>query len=70
MSRSTVPLKNPAKAAFLAWLVPGLGHFYQGRTGKGIDGITITRFSGDFIVQDTAVWDTLGLLRQLGVLPG
>jgi hypothetical protein len=23
------------KAAFLAWLLPGLGHFYQGRTGKG-----------------------------------
>jgi hypothetical protein len=28
---------TPSKlAAFLAWLVPGLGHFYQGRTGKGI----------------------------------
>jgi hypothetical protein len=36
MSRSPVPLKNPAKAALLAWLVPGLGHFYQGRKGKGI----------------------------------
>jgi len=36
MSRPPVPLKNPAKAALLAWLVPGLGHFYQGRTGKGI----------------------------------
>lgn len=36
MSRPSVPLKNPAKAALLAWLVPGLGHFYQGRTGKGI----------------------------------
>jgi TM2 domain-containing membrane protein YozV len=36
MSRESVPLKNPAKAALLAWLVPGLGHFYQGRTGKGI----------------------------------
>ena len=23
-------------AAFLAWLVPGLGHVYQGRVGKGI----------------------------------
>ena len=30
-----VPLHNPRKAAFLAWLFPGLGHFYQGRTGKG-----------------------------------
>ena len=35
MSEPTVSLRNPAKAAFLAWLVPGLGHFYQGRTGKG-----------------------------------
>ena len=30
-----VPLRRPYRAAFLAWLVPGLGHFYQGRTGKG-----------------------------------
>ena len=36
MSEPNVSLRNPAKAAFLAWLVPGLGHFYQGRTGKGI----------------------------------
>lgn len=32
----TVQLKNPALAALLAWLVPGLGHLYQGRIGKGI----------------------------------
>jgi TM2 domain-containing membrane protein YozV len=36
MSEQTVSLRNPARAAFLAWLIPGLGHFYQGRTGKGI----------------------------------
>src|SRR5215212_9204266 len=36
MARSTVPLKNPSRAALLAWLVPGLGHIYQGRTAKGI----------------------------------
>jgi TM2 domain-containing membrane protein YozV len=36
MSEPTVSLRNPPWAAFLAWLVPGLGHFYQGRTGKGI----------------------------------
>lgn len=29
-------LKNPSRAALLAWMVPGLGHFYQGRTGKGV----------------------------------
>lgn len=29
-----VELKDPVLAAFLAWLVPGLGHFYQGRLAK------------------------------------
>ena len=29
-------LKNRYLAGFLAWLVPGLGHFYQGRVGKGV----------------------------------
>jgi hypothetical protein len=31
-----IDLKDPRLAAFLAWLVPGLGHLYQGRTGKGV----------------------------------
>ena len=31
-----VNLKNAALAAFLAWLVPGAGHLYQGRTAKGL----------------------------------
>lgn len=31
-----IELKNPAQAALLAWLVPGLGHFYQGRVAKGV----------------------------------
>ncbi len=35
MAQTPVPLRNPLKAAFLAWLFPGLGHFYQGRIGKG-----------------------------------
>ncbi len=30
-----VELKDPWLAAFLAWLIPGAGHFYQGRHGKG-----------------------------------
>src|SRR3954447_12239663 len=34
MARTPLPLRNPYKAAFLAWLIPGLGHFYQGRIGK------------------------------------
>lgn len=35
-SEKIVLLKDPVLAAFLAWLVPGLGHLYQGRTGKAI----------------------------------
>ncbi len=31
-----IHLRDPALAAFLAWLIPGLGHFYQGRTAKAI----------------------------------
>ncbi|QDV41359.1 hypothetical protein Enr13x_11970 [Stieleria neptunia] len=30
-----IDLKNRSLAAFLAWLVPGAGHFYQGRHTKG-----------------------------------
>jgi len=36
MAQQTIPLKDPAKAAVLAWLVPGLGHYYQGRRGKAL----------------------------------
>jgi len=35
MPQNPVPLRNPYQAALLAWLCPGLGHFYLGRTGKG-----------------------------------
>ena len=31
-----IDLKNPGLAALLAWLWPGAGHLYQGRTAKGI----------------------------------
>jgi hypothetical protein len=36
LTEMVVELKNPALAAFLAWLVPGLGHIYQGRWAKGL----------------------------------
>ena len=36
MTQPAIPLKNRSLAAFLAYLIPGLGHLYQGRTGKGI----------------------------------
>ena len=32
----TNKLKNPFLAAVLAWLVPGLGHWYQGRKEKAV----------------------------------
>ena len=32
----SVELKDPALAALLAWLVPGLVHYYQGRVAKAI----------------------------------
>ena len=32
---SAIDLRNPAMAAVLSWLVPGLGQLYQGRTTKG-----------------------------------
>ena len=31
-----IDLKDPLFAAFLAWLMPGLGHWYQGRTHKAV----------------------------------
>lgn len=31
-----IELKEPMLAAVLAWMIPGLGHIYQGRTGKGL----------------------------------
>jgi TM2 domain-containing membrane protein YozV len=31
----TINLRDPYLAAFLAWLIPGAGHFYQRRWGKG-----------------------------------
>ncbi len=35
-SAQTIALKDPIVAAVLAWLIPGLGHIYQGRTAKGV----------------------------------
>jgi len=31
-----IDLRHPWIAGLLAWALPGLGHIYQGRTGKGI----------------------------------
>src|SRR4029079_976140 len=31
-----IDLRDPSLAAILAWLVPGAGHLYQRRAGKGL----------------------------------
>ncbi len=36
MSQPPISIRNPLKAAFLAWLIPGWGHYYQGRKGKAL----------------------------------
>ena len=54
-----VELKNPGFAALLAWLWPGAGHFYQGRTAKGVlymICILTTYFFGLWIGQGRVVY--------------
>jgi hypothetical protein len=36
MPQPAISFRNAYVAALLAWLCPGLGHYYQGRTGKAI----------------------------------
>jgi hypothetical protein len=31
-----IELRNPVLAGFLSWVIPGLGHVYQGRCAKGL----------------------------------
>lgn len=38
---AAIDLRQPEVAAVLAWLVPGLGHLYQGRTRKGVLFMTV-----------------------------
>jgi len=35
-STTDIELRDPTLAAMLAWCVPGLGHLYQRRIGKGV----------------------------------
>jgi hypothetical protein len=35
-AEEAIELKDPALAALLAWLIPGLGHWYQGRRAKAV----------------------------------
>jgi hypothetical protein len=43
-----INLRDPLLAAFLAWLIPGAGHFYQRRWGKG--GLFMVCILGSFFV--------------------
>jgi TM2 domain-containing membrane protein YozV len=42
-----IELRDPYLAAFLAWLIPGAGHFYQRRWGKG--GLFMVCILGTFV---------------------
>lgn len=72
-----IDLKEPHWAALLGWLVPGLGHLYQGRRAKGLLFMVCilgTFFYGLFLSDGRAVyaswtaWDQrLPYLCQIGV---
>jgi len=51
-------LNSPALLAFMLSLVPGLGHFYAGRTGRAVGW-----FFGTVVAYGTST--TLGMLIQL-----
>lgn len=53
MSSSRIDLKNPILATVLAWLVPGLGHAYQGRWFKAA-------------LYSVCIWSTFGCGWVLG----
>jgi len=56
-----VDLKDPRLAALLAWLIPGAGHLYQGRTAKGILFLTCilgTFFYGMYLGDGKVVYAT------------
>jgi hypothetical protein len=53
MSSSRIDLKNPILATVLAWLVPGLGHAYQGRWFKAA-------------LYSICIWSTFGCGWVLG----
>jgi TM2 domain-containing membrane protein YozV len=58
-NEEVIDLKDPFVAAILGWLIPGLGHIYQGRTRKGVlFMVTIlgTFFYGLFISEGRAVY--------------
>ncbi|MEC8411188.1 MAG: DUF6677 family protein [Planctomycetota bacterium] len=54
-----IPLTHPGWAAFFGWLIPGAGHFYQGRYAKGglfFGCILFTFFYGLFLGNGQVVY--------------
>lgn len=67
-----VDLKDPFTAGVLAWLIPGAGHLYQGRYGKGLlFAICIlgTFFYGLVLGEGRAVYASLSLREEDRRLP-
>lgn len=57
-----VELRDPRLAAFLAWLLPGAGHFYQRRVAKGVLFMTCilgTYFFGMYLGEGRVVYASL-----------
>ena len=48
---------------------PLMGFPATGKRGAPVEGVTISKFRDGKIVEQRAVWDALGLLRQLGIIP-
>ena len=48
---------------------PLMGLPATGKRGNPVEGITISKFRDGKIWQQRAVWDALGLLKQLGAIP-
>ncbi len=60
-----IELRDPYLAAFLAWLIPGAGHFYQRRWGKG--GLFMICILGTFFA---GLWMGEGRVVYAGFRPG
>jgi hypothetical protein len=56
------PVANPWLAAFLAWLVPGLGHFYlkQSRRAAAFSGLVLLALVLGVLLSGKASWELLG----------
>ena len=66
----SIDLRDPLIAGFLAWLIPGAGHFYQRRWAKGflfMICILATFFSGLFIGKGRVVYASM---RSIEPRPG